>query len=454
MYRLYFLPLSIFVLFGVAHSVSASVVINEIAWMGTSTSTNDEWIELKNTDATPVVLDGWTLSAADGSPRINLQGTIPASGYFLLERTDDTTVPDIPADMIYSGALGNDGEKLVLKNNTENVIDTVDMSAGWTAGDAASKQTAQLVNGSWITATATPRAANPNSGNSGNTTSGSGSNTVSTITHAESENHFNKEEDIVFNYNPIFTARMITPDIFVQEVPAEFDAEVKESRGKTTFTDIDGKYVWSMGDGASFVFTKDKPFSYTYRAPGQYVVMLRYFSNTMETKPDAVHQKTITVIPATIRVTTDSFGTVALENKSTDDIDLAGWKLSWNGATFTFPEYTILKKDSTLSVPVSVHQLPPGIPTLITPTGYQASGVPMHRVMSATINELAPKDEMMQSNTTDLYASASDTLPTQSTVPFTKSIFFWVLTMVIFSGIILYGYHMIHQNHPDTQETK
>ena len=48
MYRLYFLPLSIFVLFGVAHSVSASVVINEIAWMGTSTSTNDEWIELKN----------------------------------------------------------------------------------------------------------------------------------------------------------------------------------------------------------------------------------------------------------------------------------------------------------------------------------------------------------------------------------------------------------------------
>ena len=38
-------------------------------------------------------LNGWTLTANDGTPTIALNGTIPANSHFLLERTDDTTVP-------------------------------------------------------------------------------------------------------------------------------------------------------------------------------------------------------------------------------------------------------------------------------------------------------------------------------------------------------------------------
>jgi hypothetical protein len=37
------------------------VVISEIAWMGTSTSANDEWIELYNNSASPVSLSGWLI---------------------------------------------------------------------------------------------------------------------------------------------------------------------------------------------------------------------------------------------------------------------------------------------------------------------------------------------------------------------------------------------------------
>src|SRR5687768_7277490 len=67
------------------------VVVNEIAWMGTSTSTADEWIELFNNTPSAINLAGWSLTAADGTPSIALSGSIPAGGFFLLERTDDTT---------------------------------------------------------------------------------------------------------------------------------------------------------------------------------------------------------------------------------------------------------------------------------------------------------------------------------------------------------------------------
>ena len=67
------------------------VVISEIAWMGTTTSSTDEWIELYNNTGSAIDLTNWTLAAADGTPTITLAGTIPAGGHFLLGRTDDTT---------------------------------------------------------------------------------------------------------------------------------------------------------------------------------------------------------------------------------------------------------------------------------------------------------------------------------------------------------------------------
>ncbi|MCI0610803.1 MAG: lamin tail domain-containing protein, partial [Anaerolineae bacterium] len=76
-----------------------SVIINEVAWAGTTAAlTSDEWIELYNPGASPVNLAGWVLKSPDGTPTIALTGTIPADGFFLLERTDDTTVSDIAAD--------------------------------------------------------------------------------------------------------------------------------------------------------------------------------------------------------------------------------------------------------------------------------------------------------------------------------------------------------------------
>ena len=125
-----------------------AVVINEIAWMGTSASANDEWIELYNNTASAVDLNGWKLQSTTGSnpdPVINLAGLIEPFGYFLLERTDDTTISDIAASQLYTGALNNACESLELRDNGGNVRDFVDCAGSWYAGDNTAKSTMERV---------------------------------------------------------------------------------------------------------------------------------------------------------------------------------------------------------------------------------------------------------------------------------------------------------------------
>jgi len=123
---------------------STTVVITEVAWMGTQASANDEWIELFNPSAQEVNLTGWTLRWRDEV--VELNGTIPAHGYYLLERSDETTVSDVPSDLIYSGGLRNGGESLQLLDGSGQVVDSANGDGGpWPAGDASRKATMQRV---------------------------------------------------------------------------------------------------------------------------------------------------------------------------------------------------------------------------------------------------------------------------------------------------------------------
>jgi len=68
---------------------------------------------------------GWTLTNTGGIHMV-LDGVIPAGGYFLLERTDDNTIKDVPADQLYSNALLNPPtpDYLVLRDDVGVIIDT------------------------------------------------------------------------------------------------------------------------------------------------------------------------------------------------------------------------------------------------------------------------------------------------------------------------------------------
>jgi len=125
-------------------ATSSVVVINEIAWAGTGVKTaNDEWIELYNNTNQTINLAGWVL---DVSGRIiNLSGNILAHDYYLMERTSDNTVKNITADLIFtlSGGLHNNGENLILKNNSGEIVDQVNCGNGWFFGTDGSPSLAQ-----------------------------------------------------------------------------------------------------------------------------------------------------------------------------------------------------------------------------------------------------------------------------------------------------------------------
>lgn len=121
------------------------ITINEVAWMGTEVSYNDEWIELKNNTQEEINLDGWKLMADDGSPEISLAGKISSTGFYLLERTDDDSNPNKIADLIYTGALSNSGENLRLYDKSGKIIDEILCQDGWTGGDNETKETMKRI---------------------------------------------------------------------------------------------------------------------------------------------------------------------------------------------------------------------------------------------------------------------------------------------------------------------
>lgn len=325
----------------------ATVIINEIAWMGTTNSANAEWIELYNNGTDVVILDGWSLKAVDGSPSINLAGQVTAGSYFLLERTSDESVPEIQAGQIYSGSLGNTGEHLELKNNLDELMDQVDSSSGWPAGDNISKQTMQRNGTGWITATGTPGVQND---------SGVITNSSTSTAEAPVQNNGTvvvKKEDesadvIPVKADPKYSAKMILPDFATAGTLIPLSVEVKQDGKKNL---VDGRFNWYLGDGSSYGYVKNTPFDHVFHYPGDYTVVLEYYSNVFKDQPDSIHKKKISIVPASLTISgiTDDGGITFLSD-APKDIDLAQWVLRSRNREYSFPKYTLVLKGKELSV--------------------------------------------------------------------------------------------------------
>jgi hypothetical protein len=117
-----------------------SVIINEVAWMGTLASTSHEWIELYNPPGDGVGdinLANWTIQASDGSPSIVISsGTILDGGYFLLKSGNIFSADVTASSFQYSsGLLSDSGETLTLRDSSNTVVDTSNGNGGaWPAG--------------------------------------------------------------------------------------------------------------------------------------------------------------------------------------------------------------------------------------------------------------------------------------------------------------------------------
>src|SRR3989344_3327779 len=122
------------------HVSSVPVVINEIAWAGTSVSNTAQWIELHNTANGAVDLTGFVLHTS--TLYIPLTGTISAGGYYLIEKDTDAVVNDVAADLLSTfpntgGSFGIGGGGLTLSFRDSSATTTIDQQANcsfWCGG--------------------------------------------------------------------------------------------------------------------------------------------------------------------------------------------------------------------------------------------------------------------------------------------------------------------------------
>lgn len=336
---------------------TAPVVINEIAWAGTQTSANDEWIELYNSSAQAIELNGWSLRAVDGTPNIALEGIIPAGGFFLLERTDDTTVIDIPADLIYTGALSNSSETLELVNAEGVAVDRVSQ---WYAGDATARTTMERKSAAlsgddptnWQTSDGTPRAPNsagvPEPAEEAPPSDESG---IQTATPAGPEATLS-----ITGPASVIPGKIVDLSVIIEGfTPDEIN--------------------WNFGDGFTAI---GETVEHTFSFPGQYLVVAsaNFAGQTI------TDQLLISVFETAVRISEfipnpegkDAENEwIELQNASERVVDLSEWQLRVGKKKFEFAQHSFLLPGQFLVLPRPLTKLTlantSGLLQLLHPSG-------------------------------------------------------------------------------------
>ncbi|MCL5783815.1 MAG: lamin tail domain-containing protein [Patescibacteria group bacterium] len=126
------------------------IILNEIMWMGTSSSSADEWIELRNMRSWDIDLSGWKIENIvenHGSFQIPDNYIIPGLSYFIIanyNQNNSHSNLNTPVNLSSTSlSLSNDYSKngqIILKDKDGNVIDSTPLptSSNWPAGDNTS----------------------------------------------------------------------------------------------------------------------------------------------------------------------------------------------------------------------------------------------------------------------------------------------------------------------------
>ena len=112
------------------------VVINELMWMGSDTSTADEWIELANNSSGEVSLNGWSLNYLKSGEEAVMIGfedfSIQPDGFFVISNYSSSqsrleSDPDLVSSAV---SLPNSQLLLRLRNVSGAIVDEVDDGSG------------------------------------------------------------------------------------------------------------------------------------------------------------------------------------------------------------------------------------------------------------------------------------------------------------------------------------
>lgn len=342
---------STYIIFGVLFLLSmpfnagAAVTINEIAWMGSANSANDEWIELYNDGGSAVSVDGWTLT--DGmNLDIGLSGTITAGSYAVLERTDDDAAPS-SAFLIYTGALGNTGATLLLQRSDGSIEDQISGGENWEniGGDNVTKETAQYTSAGWVTTDPTPGARNsvvstPEPENNPEELEDTSDNEEITPKKVKSSGSSSRTKKQLVLPDPKLVFTLQAPSVAYVHQPISFAVEPE---GITDVLLNSVQFRWNFGD---LTTQQGRLITHQYEYPGTYVVVI---DGTFKKYSASLRHK-ITVLPVTFSMTKNSAGDVQVHNDSKYEVDVSRYRVQGD-SVIIFPENTILLPSATLTIP-------------------------------------------------------------------------------------------------------
>lgn len=308
----------------------AAVVISEVAWMGSTDSPNDEWIELHNDGSSPVSLDGWTLRD-NRELSVELSGTLEGGTFAVLERTDDESAAGA-AFLVYTGALPNTGATLYLYAGDGSLEDQVAGGENWEniGGDNESKATAQKTDAGWKTQSPTPGSA------------------PSSIENDESETRRSETTQTQDVPNEIIELQLpdlslslevSAPDIVYVHQPVVFDV-VPAGLGKIETDSL--SYTWNFGD----LTTHDgKKVTHAFSYSGTYVTAVYATYGRHE----QAARKTVTVLPVAFTLSFNTKGDVLLRNNAKYEVNVSGYTLI-GAEKMSLPMRSIVLPDTTLTI--------------------------------------------------------------------------------------------------------
>ncbi len=352
----------------------AAVIFNEIAWMGTTESSNGEWIELYNDGEAGVALGG-VYEAGGETLSFALSGTIAPRSYYLIERTTPSVGDPLPGIGNEAGSFGgsglsNSGEFLVLKDASGNVLDSLDHRTGWLAGSASTKETMQRFGSEWKTATATPGIQNKEPFAILSASSTVATTSASQAPSAHSGAVVVSSPDIE---NP-FEVSAGRERLATVGTPVRFEARTK---GVKT---VDATFEWSFGDGSA---GRGASVQTTYAYPGEYVVVL----NAISAGNSAVARTKVKVVPLEVSISADlTDSRVVVENSSRFELNLGEWRISVDGQMFQVPRDTIILPGSLVVFPSKVTKFAvtgSSTPYLIYPDGTGVQSLVRTRALSS-----------------------------------------------------------------------
>ncbi len=373
------------------------VVINEIAWMGSSASSKDEWIELKNMTSQDIDISGWTIKGASSGggdiiiPEDGGEHIICANNFYLIsyysiaDRIIDpeTTILDVIVGWRVKNmgnislANANNGD-LVLKDGGGKVID-IAKGDQWAAGTykksegiyCSMERNTPPNDGSlaenWHTATDSQgfivgaiEKGSPGKENSSYVSQDEEEPDDEDDGDEDEQDEEEQEEQdeqtadgtaqetsgSSLNIAPIAEAG---DDIIANvgaiihfDGSASFDPESK-----------DITYFWNLGDGG---FEKNESFDHVYFCPGEYLVTLEVFDGQWKGNDNII----VTVYPGEVYISEllpnpegkDEEGEwIEICNMSNEVVDISGWKLDdeeGGSSPFVFPEHSFMAPNSYL----------------------------------------------------------------------------------------------------------